>query len=101
VPVRLQLVESFPANRADRPLADAIRLRNSDRRLENPQTEAPDRFVEPTRKLGVSVPNKESIRMIYRDCFPELLASPGGRRMLGHIEVKNPASRMLDDDEDI
>jgi hypothetical protein len=59
---------------------------------------APDRFVEPARKLGVSVADQEPIRMISRDDFPELLASPIGRGMPRHIEVENSPSRVLDDD---
>jgi hypothetical protein len=37
---RNQKIEAFPANRADRPLADAIRLRNPDGRL----VRIPDEF---------------------------------------------------------
>lgn len=44
---RNQEVEAFPANRADRPLTDAVRLRNPDGRLEHRQAQAPDGFVEP------------------------------------------------------
>jgi len=98
---RNQKIEAFSANRADRPLTVAVRLRNPDGRLENHQAETPDGLVEPTRKLGVSVADQEAIRMISRDGFPELLPSPIGRGMPRHIEVQNPPSRMLDDDEDI
>lgn len=96
-----QEIEACSANRADRPLADAVRLRSPDWRLENLQTQAPDGFVEPGRKLGVSIADQETIRMISRDDFPELLPSPIGCGMLGHIEVENPPSRMLDDDKDV
>jgi hypothetical protein len=98
---RNQKIEAFSSNRADRPLADPVRLRNADGRLENLQVQTPDGFVEPERELGISVADREAIRMISGDSFPELLPSPISRRMPRHIAVEDPPSRVFDDDEDV
>jgi hypothetical protein len=93
---RDQVVQTFAANRADRPLANGVRLGGSNRRLDNLQAHPPDGFIEPPREFGVAVANQVSVRMIRWYRFPELLERPVGRRMPSHIEVKNPSSCMLD-----
>ncbi len=97
---RDQIVQTFAADSADRAFANTVRLRRSNGRLEDMRTQTPDRIVETAREFGVPVADQESVPVISRDGLPELLKCPVPRRMSGDVEVKNPARRVLNHDED-
>lgn len=98
---RYQIVKALTADRANRPLANGVRLRGSHRRLQNVQPQSFDGVIEWARELAVAIADQEPVRMIRWNGFPQLLQCPFGGWILGHVAVKNPAGRMLDYHEDV
>src|SRR5690606_15826042 len=73
---RYQIVKALTADRANRPLANGVRLRGSHRRLQNVQPQSFDGVIEWARELAVAIADQEPVRMIRWNGFPQLLQCP-------------------------
>src|SRR5260370_29977342 len=71
-----QGVETLPAKAAAESLAQRVRLRGSHRRPQNPYTQIGKALVDILGEYAVSIVDEESVRMIARQCLPELLERP-------------------------
>jgi hypothetical protein len=57
-------------------------------------------FLERQTVHRIPVPNHEARRLSVAERFDHLLRYPLGRRVLGHVEVNDPASIMRERDKD-
>src|SRR5260370_10199221 len=71
-----QEVETLPAKAAAESLAHRVRLRGAHRRPQNPYTQIGKAFVDFLGEDPVSIVDEESVRLIARQCLPELLERP-------------------------
>jgi len=58
-------------------------------------------FSEVIAKNHIAVPQQVARDLIQRKCIPRLLSRPLGGRVAGHIEVKNTATIMGQDQKDL
>src|SRR5215831_7637369 len=98
---RSQEVETLPAKAAAESLAHRVRLRGSHRRPQNPYTQIGKALVDFLGEDAVSIVDDKSVRMIARQCLPELLERPFRRRMGSDVLLENLARSDLYDDEDV
>ena len=73
---RNQKVEALPPQRADKSLAERIGLRSPHRRLEHPQPQVTYALVQLLREDAIAVMYQESVSMVSRNRFAELLQGP-------------------------
>jgi hypothetical protein len=96
-----QEVETLPAKAAAEWLAQRVRFRGSHRRPQNPYTQIGKALVDILGEDPVSIVDNESVRMIARQCLPELLERPFRRWMGSDVLVENPAGSDLHHDQDV
>ncbi len=78
-------VETLPPNGSDQPFAKGIRLRCSNGRPQDSDTEALQCRIQARREDGIAIMDDESVRMIER----QKLSRPLGRGMRSHVRVEN------------
>src|SRR4029077_2428786 len=83
-----QEVETLPAKAAAKSLAHRVRLRGSHRRPQNPYTQIGEALVDFLGEDAVSIVDDEPVRMIARQCLPELLERPFRRGMGSDVLVE-------------
>jgi hypothetical protein len=71
-----QEVQTLPPKAAAESLAHRVRFRSSHRRPQNPYTQIGKALVDFLGEDAVSIVDDESVRMIARQRFPELLERP-------------------------
>src|SRR5271166_3173201 len=98
---RNQEVQTLPAKTAGKSLAHRVRLRGAQRRPQNPYTQIGKALVDFLKEDAVSIVDEESVRMIARQCLPELLECPFRCGMGSDVLVKNPARSDLHHDQDV
>src|SRR5258707_9896912 len=96
-----QEVETLPAKAAAESLAHRVRFRGSHRRPQNPYTQIGKALVDFLGEDAVSIVDDESVRMIARQCFAELLERPFRRGMGSDVLVENLAGSDLHHDQDV
>src|SRR5215467_1393573 len=96
-----QEVETFATKAAAESFAHRVRLRGPRWRTQNPYTQIGKTLVDIRREDGVAIVDDETIRMIARQGFPELLHRPFRRGMGRDVLVKNLAGSDLHDNEDV
>src|SRR5215831_11724549 len=96
-----QEVETFATKAAAESLAHRVRLRGPHWRTQNPYTQIGKTLVDIRREDGVAIVDDETIRMIARQGFPELLHRPFRRGMGRDVLVDNLAGSDLHDNEDV
>src|SRR5215831_5661170 len=82
-----QEVETFAKKAAAESLAHRVRLRGPHRRTQNPYTQIGKTLVDIRREDAVAMVDDETIRMIARQRFSELLQRPFRRGMGGDVVV--------------
>src|SRR5262249_61313309 len=80
-----QEVETFATKAAAESFAHRVRLRGPQRRPQNPYTQIGKTLVDIRREDVVAIVDDETIRMIARQGFPELLQRPFRRGMGGDV----------------
>src|SRR5260370_38538499 len=85
-----QEVETLPTKAAAESLAHRVRLRGSHRRPQNPYTQVGKALVDLLGEDAVSIVDDKSVRMIARQCLPELLERPFRCWMGSDILLWNP-----------
>jgi len=93
------VIQAFPPQRADEPLAERLGLRSPHRRLAHSQSQVADALVKLLREDAIAVVNQESVGMVSRNRFAELLESPRRGRMRRDMGMQDAARGMLHDDE--
>jgi hypothetical protein len=96
-----QEVETLPPKGAAESLAQRVRFRGSHRRPQNPYTQISKALVDFLGEDAVSIVDEESVRMIARQCLPELLECPFRCGMGSDVLVENPARTDLHRDQDV
>src|SRR5260370_8389163 len=96
-----QEVETLPAKAAAESLAHRVRLRGSHRRPQNPYTQMGKALVDFLGEDAVSIVDDESVRMIARQCLPELLERPFRCGMGSAVLVRSPAGSDLHHYQDL
>src|SRR5215467_3174265 len=96
-----QEVETFATKAAAQSLAHHVRLGRPHWRTQNPYPQIGKTLVDVRREDTVAIVDDETIRMIARQGFPELLQRPFRRGMGRDVLVKNLAGSDLHDNEDI
>src|SRR5260370_18761977 len=97
-----QEVEDPAAKAAAESLPYRVRLRGSHRRPENPYTQIRKALVDFLGEDAVSIVDDESVRMIARQRFPELLLERPFRRGMGSdVLVENLTRSDLHHDQDV
>jgi hypothetical protein len=61
----------------------------------------PQLLIELLGEDAVPVMDQETVPMVNRDGFRQLLKGPRSGRMYGHIGMQNPAGRMSHDDKHV
>src|SRR5215831_5188404 len=82
-----QEVETFPTKAAAESLAHRVRLGGPHRRTQNPYPQIGKTPVDFRREDAVAIVDDETIRMIARESFPELLQRPFRRGMVRDVVV--------------
>src|SRR5215475_4927681 len=98
---RKQEVETFATKAAAESFAHRVRLWGPHWRPQNPYTQIGKTLVDIRREDAVAIVDDETIRMIARQRFPELLQRPFRRRMGSDVVVENLAGSDLHDNEDV
>src|SRR5262252_4636389 len=80
-----QEVETFAKKAAAESLAHRVRLGSPHRRTQSPYTQIGKTLVDFLREDAVAIVDDETIRMIARQGFSELLQRPFRRRMGGDV----------------
>src|SRR4030095_4886633 len=94
-------VQTLSSQRPEHPFADRIRHRRSHGCFDDVQPHMAHALVNVLGEDGISVMDEKTVRVISWDRFAELLDSPQRRRMRRHIDMKEPAARMLNNHKDI
>ena len=92
-------VEAFSAERADHAFTEAVCLRASRWCPEYSQSHVRDRSVELGRKDSIVIVDEETVTMVRRDGFPQLLQRPGRCWVGCHITMHNPSGLVFDNDQ--
>ena len=98
---RDQEIEALPPHGADEPLAESIRLRCPEWRLQYPQTHRFQARIEIRRVNAIAIMNEEVLCLFASHYLSELLKCPLRRGMRGHVEMGYPAGPYLQDDKDV
>ena len=88
---RNQVVQALAANRAHEPFDVAVRRRCSDRGLEHAHAEGSQLLIHGRGENAVPVMDQESILVIEREKFAELLDGPFRCRVIGDVGVEDPS----------
>ena len=96
-----QEVETFATEAAAQSLAYRVRLWGSHWRSKNPYAQIPKTLVDILGEDPVSIVDNESVRMIARQCLPELLEHPFRCGMGSDVLVENLAGSDLHHDQDV
>ena len=95
------MVETLPTEAPAQSLAYPVRLRCAHRRPQNLYAKVCQILVDFLSEDAVPIVDDETIRMVARQRFPELLQRPFRRGMGRGVVVENPAGSDLHDDEDV
>jgi hypothetical protein len=98
---RNQIIQTFPPQRAEEPLAGRIRLRTPHRGFEYPQPQVAYALIQLLREDRIAVMNQETVVMVSRHRVTQLLQRPLGRGMRRHIAMQDPARGVLHQYEDV
>src|SRR5215471_11009204 len=96
-----QEVETFATKAAVESFAHRVRRRGPHWRTQNPYAQIGKTLVDIRREDAVAIVDDETIRMIARQGFPELLQRPFRRGMGRDVVVENLAGSDLHDNEDV
>ena len=96
-----QEVQTFPAQRADNPLAERVRLWRPVRRSQDPKAEISNRAIQRLRKDAVSVVDEKPIGVVGWDSFAELLQCPWRRWVHRDVAMQNPPCLVLNHQENV
>jgi hypothetical protein len=94
-------VHTFPPQRADEPLAEGIGPGTLRWRFEDAQAQVTDMLVKLRGENAVPIMKEETVAMMRRDGFAQLLERPWGRGMCRHIAVEYAARGMFHQDKDV
>ena len=72
-------IQAFSTPCSNQSLAERVRLRGANRRLENRQVHCRECRIDTLRVDRVAVVNHESVRLVARDDHPKLLRGPVSR----------------------
>ena len=94
---RNEEIKTFPSNRAHEPFAKRIRLRRPKRSPQDDDAQRLQGAIKFRRVDAVPVVKNEPVGLFTRDGLSKLLDRPSCGRMMGHVEVSNPACSYLHD----
>src|SRR5215831_1952314 len=94
-------VYTLSPQRAEKPLADGIRLRTGRWRFQHPEPEVVGALVELRGENAVPIMQQKAIGVVSRDRFTQLLQRPRRRRVRRDIGVQHAAGRMFHHDKHI
>ncbi len=86
-----QEIQAFSPNRADQPFAERVGLGRSDWRLQNTNAKTLECRVQVRGEDSIAVVDDESVLMIERHEFAELLGGPLCCWVLSDVAVQDPA----------
>ena len=98
---RNQEVQAFAADCSYQWLTESVCLGSPEWRLQYPQLHPLQGGIEIGRVNAVAIMNEKVLRLFAGNHLSELLKCPGGRGMIGHVEVSNPSGSYLHDHKDI
>jgi hypothetical protein len=94
-------IQALAPDGPDHTLAESVRGGCSDWCFERADPAVFQGLIGRSGKDGITIVDHESIRMVVRQKFAELLNRPFRCRMAGHIDMENPAGANLHRDEDV
>ena len=93
------VIKQIEAAGADPAFRDAVLPRTTEAGSLGLNAEAPYRANNFLVEIAAAIKDQIFWCGVVRECFPQLLNDPGARRMPGHVEVKNAATIMGNDEE--
>src|SRR4029450_2336996 len=96
-----QKVEALPPQRADKPLAERIRLRTLGGCFEHLESQVPYALVKRQRKNAVAVMHEKPAAVVSRNRLTQLLQRPGRRGVRCDIGMQDTAGRMFHHDKHV
>jgi len=94
-------VQAFASNRSDETFADRVRLRARDRRSQHLEAQGANRTVQVPRVDRVTIVNQVLVVAALPEHLSQLLQRPLRARVRGHVQVRQAARAVLDDDEHV
>jgi hypothetical protein len=94
-------IQTLPAYASHQPFAVGVRLWRSRGRLQYPQSKSLELLVHFCREDRITVPDQETVGMVARDRFAQLLQGPGCRWMRGDVAMHNAPCADLHQEEHI
>ena len=88
---RNEVVQTLPADRADKPFAKRIGCWTANRSFQDADAETGEFMVQAHGEDGIPVVNEKSVRMVAGQCLAELLERPCRCRMIGDVHMKQAA----------
>lgn len=95
------VVKTLPAGAAHPAFGDAVLPRTSNARTNWLDSGCLQHGKGLTVEFGVAIQDRVSISARVRECRAQLLANPTRGRVVGNIEVQNPAPVVVDDEETV
>ena len=90
-----QVIQAFPPQCAQQPLAERVRLWTLGWSFQDPEPEVLYAAVKLRREDAIAIMEEEAIAMVRWERFAQLLQCPGGCGMCGHIDMQYPACRVF------